>query len=78
MRERLRKWARRAVPVVVLLSLGLPRATAQEGEQEKPFQEPGITYRETQKPYIQWAVGTFLILAVLAVAFKNPHRTHLD
>jgi len=76
--SRLRRIARWALPFLVVVSFTARPAPAQEGEEEKPFQEPGISYREVKKPYIQWLVGTFLILAVLGVAFKNPHRTHLD
>jgi hypothetical protein len=76
--RRLRRIRRWGLPFLVVLSFAARPAPAQEGEREKPFQEPGISYREVQKPYIQWLVGAFLILAVLGVSFKNPHRTHLD
>ena len=47
-------------------------------EAEKPFEEPGIAYAARRDPYIEWIAGTLIILACLFVAFKNPHRTHLD
>jgi len=47
-------------------------------EDEKPFEEPGIVYLPRQEPYIQWLAGGLIVVACLAVAFKNPHRTHFD
>lgn len=77
MRSRLSRWARLGVVVVTVLALLPMPARAQEKE-EKPFEEPGITLMQRSDPYIQWIAGTVIIAACLFVAFKNPHRTHLD
>ncbi len=65
-------------PLVLFCAVLAAPVRAQEEEQEVQFQEPGITYKAVEKPYIQWVAGLVIVLAVFAVAFKNPHRTHLD
>lgn len=60
-------------------ALALFAAPARAAEEaDKPFEEPGISYLERKDPYIQWVAGALLTAACLFVAFKNPHRTHLD
>lgn len=62
-----------------LLSLALLTAPAlAQEEKPKAFQEPGIVYKADTRPYIPWLFAVLAIGAVLIVAFKNPHRTHLD
>jgi len=73
---RVRRWL--AATLICGSVLAAP-AGAQSGEEEKgPFREPGITYMEYSKPYIQWLAGALIIGACLLIAFKNPHRSHLD
>ena len=43
-----------------------------------PFQEPGINYAEAGGLYIQWLAGVLFIAAVVLIAIKNPHRSHMD
>ncbi len=69
----------RRVLCATLLSLAFFAIPARaEADPDLPFTEPGVTYREFQKPYIPWLAGTLIIAACLLVAFKNPHRSHLD
>jgi hypothetical protein len=71
--------SRLGVVAVVLLSLlGAPAGVRAQQQDEKPFREPGIIFMEDRKPYIEWIAGTLIILVCLLIAFKNPHRTHLD
>ncbi len=77
MRVRPPRLVRLAIAAVTILSLSAAPALAQEKE-EKPFEEPGITYVERRGPYIEWIAGALIVIACLLVAFKNPHRTHLD
>ena len=77
MRTTLRRMARRGIVALTVLFLWAVPARAAE-EPEKPFEEPGILYVAHRDPYIEWIAGTLIILACLIVAFKNPHRTHLD
>jgi hypothetical protein len=57
--------------------LGTSAALAQE-EPQGPYREEGIRYVEGGKPYLQWALGVLFIVGCMVLAFKNPHRTHLD
>jgi hypothetical protein len=77
MRLRSSKLARLGAVVITALALFATPALAQEKE-EKPFEEPGIAFLPRSDPYIQWIAGTVIVAACLFVAFKNPHRTHLD
>ena len=67
-----------AFAAVTTLALFAAPARAAEEAEDKPFEEPGITYLERKDPYIQWIAGALLAAACVFVAFKNPHRTHLD
>lgn len=75
-----RRWLRLAgvVPVLVLTLVLLAAPARAADDDEGPFREPGIQYLERRKPYIEWIAGSLIVLACLLVAFKNPHRTHLD
>ena len=64
------------VALVALILLAVPARA--EDQPEKPFEEPGISYLERKTPYTQWIAGGLLLAACLFVAFKNPHRSHLD
>ncbi len=69
----------RLATVLVCGGLLVGSAAAQSRDEEKgPFREPGITYMEHSKPYVQWLAGALIIGACLMIAFKNPHRSHLD
>lgn len=70
------RWFRYLSAVILAGAMFVTPAPAQDDDGR--FEEPGIMYREAQKPYIQWIAGSILTLAVLLVAFKNPHRSHLD
>jgi len=70
-----RRFVRLAAAVAVSLATMAGPALADEDE---PFHEPGINYVEHKDPYIQWIAGAVIIAGCLVVAFKNPHRTHLD
>jgi len=72
-----RGMARWALVVATAGALFAIPARAEEPA-EKPFEEPGITYLQRRDPYIEWIAGAVLATACLFVAFKNPHRTHLD
>lgn len=74
--RRMRKLA--GLGLVLFLALALTGPSARGQDDDQPFEEPGIDYREHSAPYIQWLVGSLLVAACLFVAFKNPHRSHLD
>ena len=64
---------RRAIAVTLILVLASAPAVAAD---EKPFCD--VSTVDPVKPWIQWRVGTGVILGFMLVAFKNPHRSHLD
>lgn len=69
---------RLAVVAVTSILFFSPASFGQEEEAKGPFREPGITYREVQKPLLAWVAGMLIVVACLLVAAKNPHRSHLD
>ncbi len=75
----MRRWRRvlghLLLVTVVLGGLVVP---AQAEDDKEPWREPGIRYLKYQKPYIPWLIGSGIIIACLFVAFKNPHRSHMD
>jgi hypothetical protein len=77
MRVRRHRMARLGVLAVVFLALVAVPARAADTP-ERPFEEPGITFLAYHDPYMEWLAGAVIIVACLIVAFKNPHRTHMD
>lgn len=63
------------LPVVLVAALWVAPVRAQDGA---PFREPGISYLEEKGPYIEWGFGALIVIACLLIAFKNPHRSHMD
>lgn len=78
MRKNASFWLRGVMIAVLILALGVLPARADDEEDDKPFQEPDIQYIKYEKPYLPWVAGTLIILGVLFIAFKNPHRSHMD
>jgi hypothetical protein len=46
--------------------------------QEKKPEWHDVPFLPTSAPWLQWLFGVVLVLLCLAMAFKNPHRSHLD
>ncbi len=61
-----------------LVLLGCLAAPALAQDEEQPAEFPDVELKERTKPYVQWVLGTLFIAAVIGLAMKNPHRTHLD
>ena len=59
--------------VVPAIALALP-ALAQE--EEKPWNY--VPVLESEKPVFQWLAAVLFMVGCVAIAFKNPHRSHLD
>ncbi len=68
----------RLAMAAVLVAGALTAPARAEEPDERPFEEPGLSYAKRSAPYIQWATGAFFIAACVAAAFKNPHRSHMD
>lgn len=69
-----RRWRGLATVLIGLSFLASP-VFAQD-EEEKPFFD--VQVKPLVKPYAAWGVGVLFVIAILAIAFKNPARTHLD
>lgn len=59
---------------VAAVLLAVP-ALAQE-EEEKPWNY--VPVLEYEKEIFQWIAAVLFMVGCVAIAFKNPHRSHLD
>lgn len=59
----------------VLFCVAAPAFAAEE-DADAPFYD--VTMLELGKPWIQWLFGAAFVVLCLGIAFKNPHRSHLD
>jgi hypothetical protein len=74
-----RRFARLRVGLATLLLILMLAIPARAADDEKaPFREPGIRYLPEGSPAITWVIATVLIAGTLFIAFKNPHRSHMD
>ena len=70
------RWIRVAIAFVLVAMMLIPTAEAQRKDDDTPFYDvPAIAH---EKPYIQWIVGVAFGIGCVLIAFKNPHRSHLD
>lgn len=69
------RWMRLAVAFALIAMMFVPTAAAQSKKDPPFYDVPAITH---QKPYIQWIVGAAFGIGCVLIAFKNPHRSHLD
>ena len=59
---------------VAAVLLAVP-ALAQD-EEEKPWNY--VPVLEYEKEIFQWIAAVLFMVGCVAIAFKNPHRSHLD
>ncbi len=64
-----------AMSVCVLAS---PTALADDDDDDRAKNWAEVSLLERKKPLYQWLAGCVFIVGCLAVAFKHPHRSHLD
>ena len=70
-------WLRAATTLTfVLLLLAAPALAQNADDDDGPWY--GVPSLPHRKPWVQWVVGTAIAAACLGLAFKNPHRSHLD
>ena len=67
----------RALVAALICVILASAALAQKGDEEKlpPFDVPGLKHT---KQWVPWVVAFLFAAGCVAVAFKNPHRSHLD
>ena len=73
MQTRISRWGRFGLVCTLVLTLFAAPAL---GADEKPFCD--VNTVEPVKPWLQWLVGVGFAIGCLLLAFKNPHRSHLD
>jgi hypothetical protein len=73
-RRSLRRLA--AAGLVLLLSAAPASAQNKKGEPlEPPWDVPAMP---RERAWVQWVFAFLFVAGVAGLAFKNPHRTHLD
>ena len=72
------RWARIAAVGVAVAALFTAPAQASSDDEKITWRETGISYAEEHSPWLAWCLGSLFAVLCIAMAFKNPHRTHLD
>lgn len=74
-----RRWRNRLLIAAATVLLATAPASAQrrsdDAEKLPPYDVDGLEHR---KQWVPWVAAFLLAGAVVAIAFKNPHRSHLD
>ncbi len=72
------RWVRLAITITMVLLITAGPALAADDDEDKPWFDPAVGRLTAEKPWLQWLVGVGFLVGVAAIAFKNPHRSHLD
>lgn len=72
----MKTWMHKAMTLLISGALAAP-ALAQKPAEElhEPYDVPGLPH---SRIWIPWVFAFAFAGACIAIAFKNPHRTHLD
>ena len=72
-------WAWRTLALVLILMYVSAPVLAQQDD-DGPYREEGLQYlpKNKARPWINWGFGIAFMVGCLILAFKNPHRSHLD
>lgn len=70
------RWLLAPVLVVGLWLTPVPAAAQQSNDEEVQWTDVGGLADEY--PWIQWLAAAIFATGILFLAFKNPHRSHLD
>lgn len=62
--------------VLLLFVIVLAQPAIAQDDEDVPYVD--VPALEFTRPWIQWLFGAGFIIACMLIAFKNPHRTHLD
>lgn len=66
---------RLAVALLVAALTCTPALAQKKTEQLPPYDVPAMEHRSI---WVQWVFAFLFVAGVVAIAVKNPHRTHLD
>lgn len=70
------RWKRLAVGGVVWVAMATPALAQKPAEApQPPFDVPGLPH---SRIWVPWVFAFLFAGGCIAVAFKNPHRSHLD
>jgi drug/metabolite transporter (DMT)-like permease len=69
------RFFRMALALIVVALLLSVRTFAADGDDVPWMDVPALPF---QKPWVQWLFGAGFVILCLPIAFKNPHRSHLD
>lgn len=73
---RRRNWLRAGIAAAMALgTLASPAAAQDKQEVLPPYDVTGLPH---EKQWIPWVFAFLFLAGAAAIAFKNPHRTHLD
>jgi hypothetical protein len=68
------------VIAMILLLFTAPALAQQDDKSDEPYYEEGLSTlpKDKMRPWINAGFGVLFAIGCLALAFKNPHRSHLD
>ncbi len=69
---------RRAAAAGLGLFFAASPAWSQSKKEENPQPPWDVAPMPRERPWVQWVFAFLFIAGVTAMAFKNPHRSHLD
>lgn len=63
--------------LIVLIILAPPALAQKSGDEEPlpPFDVPGLS---RTRQWVPWVIAFLFAGVTIAIAFKNPHRSHLN
>lgn len=72
------RWLRVVLALTLVLVVLTAPALAQQNSDDADQPWLDVPNLEYKKPWLPWLFGAIFIIGCVAIAFKNPHRSHLD
>jgi hypothetical protein len=69
---------RRVAAAGLLLVMSAAPAFAQAKKTDEPLPPWDVAAMPRERAWVQWVFAFLFVAGVAALAFKNPHRSHLD
>lgn len=73
-----RRSVRRLAAAGLLLVMSTAPASAQAKKGDDPMPPYDVAPMPRERAWVQWVFAFLFVAGVAALAFKNPHRSHLD